>query len=112
MAVDMGDFNRNAMLYEQAKGRYPIRIHWAPLGGTSDPTYDLTAALSVASEQDYVVFRLPSPTVPEFTNQFNDEIRWRTDRGELPFKLVKEFPLPDETKAFLYRHLTTFGSPP
>ena len=112
MVVDMNEFNRNVMLYEAVKTRLPVRVFGAPLGGLADPKYDLSSALVTASQHDYLVFRSPCPTDPEFTNKFNDEIRRRTDRGELPFKLVKEFPLPDGTKAFLYRHLTTFGSPP
>jgi hypothetical protein len=103
MAVDISDFNRNAMLYEKAKGLYPVRIHWAPLGGTGESSYDLTAALAVASEQDYIVFRSPNPTEPEFTNRLNNQIRGRIETGEIPFRLIKEYPLPDGAKALLYR---------
>jgi 4-amino-4-deoxy-L-arabinose transferase-like glycosyltransferase len=108
MAVDISNFNRSTMLYEQARGRHPVRVHWAPLGGTSNPAYDLKAALAVASEQDYIVFRLPNPTEPEFTNKFNEQIRQKIETGEIPFQLAKQFELPDGAKALVYRKISNF----
>ena len=106
MAVDTSDFHRSAMIYEQVKSHYPVSVYGAPLGGILDPTYDLSAALAVTSKQDYVVFRLPNLIDPEFTNRFNDQIRESIRRGELPFRLIKEYPLPDGAKALLYRRET------
>ena len=106
MAVDITEFNRSTMLYEQVKNRLPVSIYWAPLGGTSDPKYGLAAALALTSQQDYVLFRVPNLMAPEFTNKFNDQIRESIHRGELPFRLIKEYPLPDGAKALLYRRET------
>jgi len=106
MACDMSEFNRSTMLYVQQKLRLPIEVYWAPLGGRADPKYDLEAALALTSQQDYVLFRVPNPTDPDFTNKFNDQIRESIRRRELPFRLIKEYPLPDGAKALLYRRET------
>ena len=106
MVCDVSEFNRSTMLYIQKKLRLPVEVYWAPLGGSADPRYDFSAALALTSQQSYIVFRVPNLMNPEFTNRLNDQIRESIHRGELPFRLIKEFPLPDGAKALLYRRQT------
>ncbi len=106
MAVDMSEFNRNAMIFEVTRTRLPVKVYGAPLGGSPDPSFDLAAALSIAAKQDYIIFRSINPAGPEFTNKFNGEIRKRIESGELPFRLLKAFPLPDGSSGLLYRQIS------
>ena len=106
MVCDMSDFNCYTMRYNQKKLRLPVEVYWAPIGGRADPRYDLPAALSIASQKDYLVFRSMSPTEIGFTNKFNDQIRQRINSGDLPYKLLKEFPLPDNTHSLIYKRIS------
>jgi hypothetical protein len=105
MVCDMSDFNSCTMRYNQKRLRLPVEVYWAPIGGRADPLYDLPTALSIASQQDYLVFRSISPTEVDFTNKFNDQIRQKIDSGELPFKFLKEFALPDGTQSLIYKRI-------
>jgi hypothetical protein len=103
MVVDISEFNRNAMLYEAAKSRYPVNVYWGPIGGRSDSRYDLESALAIASQQDYLVFRSMPTQESDFTNRFNEQIRQKIEGRQLLFQVANVFPLPDGTKALLYR---------
>jgi hypothetical protein len=103
MVVDMSEFNRSTMLYIQKRGRIPVEVYWAPIGGSSDPKYNLESALKLASQQDYLLFRSVNPTEVEFTNKFNGQIRHQIEAGDLRFSRVRVFQLPDGTEALVYR---------
>jgi hypothetical protein len=105
MVVDMSEFNRSTMRYIQKRGRMPVEVYWAPIGGSSDPQYSLESALKLASQQDYLVFRSVSPTEVDFTNKFNDQIHHRIEAGNLLFSRVRTFQLPDGTEALVYRRI-------